>query len=59
MKNVIIRGYLAKGKTHIKVLLFWRGQWEVWHSFSAPSNSNDLKAFLRGLDYEIEELSRH
>ena len=59
MKNVIIRGRIQNGQTTIKVCLFWRGRWEIWHNFSAPSDSAELKEFVRGLDYEIKELSRH
>lgn len=59
MKNVIIRGQIKHGITTVKVGLFWRGRWEILHSFSAPAQSSELKAFLRGLDYELNELSRH
>lgn len=54
MQTVIIRGKIEHGVTTIKVCLYTLYGWKVWHNFSAPSNSPELKEFLRGLDYDLK-----
>ena len=55
MQTVIIRGKIEHGVTTIKVCLYTLYGWKVWHNFSAPSNSPELKEFLRGLDYDLRK----
>lgn len=54
MQTVIIRGQVYRGITTIKVVGYTLYGWEVLYNFSAPSNSPELKEFLRGLDYDLK-----